>query len=68
MSSDIRIRGQAKLGVHRRGKRIYLVIECPDQYEAMRFYETWQSGEFVLNYSGPRITSDSDDEACDIGR
>jgi len=46
--------GAAKIGVMRRGKRVYITVEFPDEYEAMQAFDIWSMEDISFSFKGPK--------------
>lgn len=51
----------AKRGVHRRGKRVYLILEFPDEYQAMQAFDVWSMESVDLHFHGPVSISEQEE-------
>ena len=48
------ISGDAKVGIMRRGKRVYITLEFPDEYGAMQAFDTWSMEDISFSFKGPK--------------
>ena len=66
--TTINVVGPSKLGVHRRGRRVFVCLEAPNIYEATRIFDVWMKEEVSFNFTGPRCASETEDETCLCGK
>lgn len=64
--SERNLSGKAKMGLCRNGKRVYLVLEFPDEYDAMQMYDVWSMEEITFNFNGPKKLTEIETEAVEL--
>lgn len=50
--------GAARLGIMRKGRRVYITVEFPNEYDAMQAFDTWSMEDISFSFRGPKITQE----------
>lgn len=57
--------GKTKAGLLRDGKRVYIILEFPDEYLAMQAYDVWSMDDIDIHFKGPKYCIEKDAQKVD---
>lgn len=58
MTEELSFSDKAKMGLHRRGKRLYIVLEFTKEYDAIQAFDTWSKDEISMSFRGEKAMSE----------
>lgn len=53
----------AKMGLTRKGNRVIVILEFPNEYEAMQAFDTWSLEDIVFTFQGPKSIKEIEEVA-----
>lgn len=53
--------GKCKRGLYRKGCRVYVIFEFPNEYDAMEAFDVWGMEKVDIHHEGPVVSREEVD-------